>query len=337
MWLYAFCAFVLSASLTYLVRYFALKYNVIDKPNGGRKLHGRPVPLLGGVALFLSFWTVVGYVSIVHPIFGIERITGELFAAFVASTIILAVGIKDEIKGLPAGMRLFLTAFATFAAVFFGLGLKIVTNPFGGVISLTNLVGDVLVFIWLMGMMYTTKITDGLDGLSTGIVAIGSLMLFFLSSSVKFFQPNVALLCLIFFSVCMGFLLFNFPPASIFLGESGSLFIGLILGVLAVISGGKVATALLAMAIPVLDLASVIYQRKRAGRPIFEGDRRHLHFRLVDRGLSSETVVILYYLLAGIFGSLALMLQSTGKIIVLVALVVLMVVVGLRIPEQKKI
>lgn len=336
MWIFAVIGFVLSVLLTLLVKRLALKWKILDKPDSKRKFHQRAVPLLGGVAIFAAFWLMVACLIFFHPIFGIEILKGKLTAAFLASFLIVVVGIVDDIYSLPALPRLIYTIGAVLIAIYFGINLDKVTNPAGGVLRLGTIFGGVSVFIWLLLMMYTTKLTDGLDGLATGIVTIGSIIIYFLTKSKVFFQPNVALLSLIFAAVCLGFLVFNFYPASIFLGESGSLFIGFMLGVLAVISGGKVATALLVMAVPTFDIARVVFRRLKKGQKIFEGDRLHLHYQLLDSGWSVSKVVLVYYALATVFGILALILQSTAKLIVIVFLILGMVVLALRLPEAEK-
>ncbi len=330
---FAFLAFVISIFCTLLVRRIARKVNVLDRPDKSRKFHDRPVPLLGGVALFIAWWSVVAYLVFVQPVFGIEIIKGKLLAAFFASLIILVVGIADDIRGVSPWWRFFSTALAAAIAVAFGIGLDKITNPLGGVILLSSVLGNLVVFLWLMVVMFTTKISDGLDGLSTGVVLIGSLMIYFMTSSGKFYQPNVALLSLIFAAVCLGFLIFNFHPASIFLGESGSLLIGFILGVLSIISGSKLAIALLVIAVPALDVARVIFGRFRAQQPIFRGDRRHLHYRLLDFGLPEPLVVLLFYFLAALFGILGLLLQSGQKFVFLIMVFLGLAIVSIRFPE----
>jgi UDP-GlcNAc:undecaprenyl-phosphate GlcNAc-1-phosphate transferase len=320
MFKYAAIAALSSIFLTYAIMRIAKKVNIVDRPDSKRKFHHGEVPLLGGVAIFLAFWGPVLYLLFYNPIFGIDVIKRELIAAFISSIILLVLGILDDIKGLSARLRFGVTLGAVALSVLLGLGLAKVTNPFGGVVFLSELVGSVLVFGWLTGITYTVKITDGLDGLATGIVAVGALLLYFLSSSQKYFQPNVALLSLIFFGAIAGFLVFNFYPAEIFLGESGSLLIGYLLGVLAVISGGKVAIALVAMAIPAFDLGRVIMLRYKIKVPIFEGDRRHLHYRLVDIGIHPAIVTMGYYGVAAFFGFLSLKLQTTGKMFLLLIL-----------------
>lgn len=333
---FAIIGMISSIFLTLFVRKYSQKLGIVDRPDHKRKFHDKNVPLLGGVAIFLAFWIPVGYLIFFNPINGLELVKDKLIAAFIASLILLVLGIADDIKGLTARFRLLVTMFAIAISVVFGLGLSKITNPFGGVLLLSEIIGGGLVFFWLLGMTYTIKITDGLDGLAAGIVAIGSLMLYFLANSHKYYQPNVALLCLIFFGAVIGFLIFNFHPASIFLGESGSLFIGYMLGVLAVISGGKVAIALVAMAIPVFDLARVIIERNRAKVPIFEGDRRHLHYRLVDLGISPAKVTIIYYIFAALFGYLSLKLQTIGKVTILLILVLVMILVSNFLKTESK-
>lgn len=318
--LYFLVVFGLSLATTYCLRTLARRFGIVDEPNQGRKRHAAPAPLLGGAAIFVAFWLVVWYLLIFHPILGLDILKQKLWWVFLASLLLILLGVADDIRGLPVSIRLVVTVLAAIIAVAGGLGLSKITNPFGGVFSLPWLSGSILVFLWLMGMMYTTKISDGMDGLAAGIVAIGAVMISLFSATTKFFQPNVSLLALVFAGSCLGFLIFNFHPASIFLGEGGSLFIGFMLGVLAVISGGKLATALLVMAIPIFDLARVIAVRRRSGRSIFQADREHFYFKLLDRGFSERRIILGLYMLSAFFGASALFLQSGQKIIALLLL-----------------
>lgn len=322
---YFLLSFCLSLFCTLIVRAWARRVGVVDQPDQERKHHSGPVPLLGGLAIFAAFWLVVGSLLIFHPIVGLSILKNKLWWVFIGSLLLILLGAADDIWGLSVSGRLVLTALAAALTVGGGLGLSKITDPFGGNISLHWLLGNVIVFVWLMGMMYTTKISDGMDGLATGVVAIGAIMIFLFSASTKFFQPNVSLLALVFAGSCLGFLVFNFHPASIFLGEGGSLFVGFMLGVLAVISGGKLATALLVMAVPIFDLGRVIYVRLRRHHSIFQGDREHLHFQLLDRGFSERQIVLWLYGLAAAFGASALFLQSGEKFVALFLLFLAMV------------
>lgn len=334
MW-YFLLAFFVSLALTAFVRAVAGRLRIVDRPDGERKLHTKPVPLLGGVAIFVCFWGLVGYFLLFRPTtLGLNLLTNQLAASFVASFIILLVGIADDIKPTPALFRLILTAVAVLFAVTSGLELAKITNPFGGTVFLSSFLGGLFIFCWLMGAMYTIKITDGIDGLSAGIVTIGALMIFAFTSTKLFFQPNVGLIALLFAGSCLGFLVFNFHPASIFLGESGSLFIGFMLGVLAVISGGKVAVALLVMAIPALDLARVLFIRLKFKKSPFAGDRLHLHYELLQRGWSERKVVFVFYGIALLGGAAALFLQSTQKFALLFILFLAMLAVGWKISKR---
>lgn len=331
--LYFFAAFIISLILTWLVRQAALRLKVVDKPDKGRHLHLTSVPLLGGVAIFCSFWAVVIYL-VYHPILGVDILTKKLVVAFAVSFILLLIGLADEIRPFSAVARLALTAVAVFIAAFGGFGLGKITNPSGGFFELSLWVGNLLVFFWLLGMVYTTKILDGLDGLSAGICAIGALMIILITQTAKFYQPNVGLVATIFLGVCLGFLAFNFHPAKIFLGESGSLLVGFILGVLAVIGGGKLATALLVMAVPILDLGRVIFERIKNRQSVFKGDRRHLFYLLVDKGVSHPKAVVILYLISFLFGITTLILPSYQKLAVLTVLLFAMLILGFKLNKK---
>ena len=326
--IYFLITLFLSIILTWLVKKLAQSLRVTDHPNSQRKPDWRPVPLLGGVAIFLSFWVVVIFL-IYNPIFGLERITNSLVAALFSGTIILLIGIADDARPLPAKSRLLFVALAiVFVAVWMTGSLTRITNPWGGYFTLGKIASGALIFFWLMGTTYTVKILDGLDGLATGVAAIGAFIILLLASVTKFYQPNVALVAAVFLAACLGFLVFNFYPAKIFLGESGSMFLGFMLGVLAVISGGKIATALLVMAIPILDLARVAYVRIKRKQSVFTGDREHLHFRLLDAGFNHRQAVLFLYGLAFLFGTTTLFLSSLHKLYALGGLLVLMVIIN---------
>ncbi len=335
MMIYFLVTFFLSLVCTWLVKKTALRLQIVDKPDETRHLHEKTTPLLGGIAIFVSFWTVIFFLLLYQPVRGIERISYPLLMAFVGSVILMLIGIADDVRSYSAKLRLPLVAIAIAICAVSLPWLSKITNPFGGVIEFGKILGSILVFGWLMSMTYTTKILDGLDGLATGVVSIGAFVIVLLSSVTKFYQPNVALVALIFLAACLGFLIFNFHPAKIFLGESGSMFIGFMLGVLAIIGGGKLATALLVMAIPILDLIRVVYKRFRRGQPIFTGDREHLHFRLVDSGFSQKQAVLFLYGLAFFFGITTLFLQSMQKFYALLVLVVVMAVLSHLIGRKK--
>lgn len=322
--------FGLAVVLTIVIRRVAVRWNIVDDPASApdRKLHARPTPLLGGAAIILAgitTWWLIDWMFPNQPLIP----TRNMIGLSLAGLWLLIGGWIDDRYHVKPGWQLIWPVLAAISAITFGIGVDFITNPFGGLIYLHR-VADIFSFVWLMGMMYTTKILDGLDGLVSGVGVIGSLVVFLLTLRPEVNQPGLGLVGLIFGASCLGFLLFNWHPAKIFLGESGALFIGFMLGVLAIISGGKIATALLIMGLPILDLAWVILQRRLGANvsPFRTSDRRHLHFRLVDSGISIRKSVLLLYALTLLFGLATLWFTGPAKLVALgVVLIVLAVLV----------
>lgn len=327
-----FAAFLISIACIPLVKIFALKTGTVDIPNSPRKIHRFPIPLLGGVAAYLSFVVVTaGYILIANPNFAIIPLKFYI-ATFLGGFVLMIGGYLDDKYNLSPKYQIIFPIFASFIAVQagIGVGIKAITNPIGGLpIDLSfDVIGipfsGIFIFIFILGMTYTTKILDGLDGLAGGISFIAGLTLFFLSLANINNQPITASLAIIFCGAVLGFLLFNFNPASIFLGEGGSEWLGFMLAILAVILGGKIATAVLVMGIPILDVAWAIMRRLWNRQPLAGADRLHLHFRLLDIGFSQRQTALVLYALAALFGFGALFLQSLGKFISLIILVLVM-------------
>lgn len=318
--------------LTWLVRRWARELNIVDRPDSLRKIHDRPIPLGGGLALFLTlipllvvFWKSGWLTS--------DRITAlQIIGLLVASIVILVGGLLDDKYNLNPRQQLVAPLVAVIIVVWAGLRVEYITNPTGGVIWLADWqswLPPAIAFVWLLGMMYTTKLLDGLDGLVSGIGAIGAIIIFIVSLSWNEPYSAVSVMALLLAGTTLGFLFYNFHPASIFLGEAGSLLIGFWLGVLAIIAGSKIATALLIMGIPILDVVWVILRRAFIDRrSIAQGDRKHLHHRLLNLGWGQRRVVIFLYLLTVLFGSVAVWQKTIGKIISLFVLLIVMIIIG---------
>lgn len=343
--IYFFTAGLLALILTPLVRRFAFLANFVDSPIHPRKIHKSPMPLLGGLVVFIVFVVMVCLylaVSEVNYFF----IPLKFFLAILGGSAILMVGgMLDDKYDLSAPFKILFPAAAAFVIVAsgIGVGIKEITNPFGAPIRLDfPLFGlpfaAFFSFFWMLGMTFTTKLLDGLDGLASGIGLIASLTLFFLSLTPKVNQPITATLAIILAGTLFGYLRYSFNPAKIFLGEGGSLLIGFILGALSILSGAKIATALLVMGIPILDVAWVIVRRLWYRTSPFSPDRKHLHFRLLDIGLSHKQSVLVLYGFSAVFGFTAVFLQSMGKLIALIILflVMLILAVSLVIIYKKK-
>lgn len=333
--IFFFVALILSALFTYGAIKLFTKLKLLDVPDNGRHLHARPVPLGGGVAIFLAFWLVVGYIVFYTNLFGKNLDPKDLLGVFFGSIILLIIGLLDDRRRLSPLIRLVAIALASVIAIIGGVGLQKITNPLGGVIALNSFLASCLVFIWIFGMTSTVKILDGLDGLAGGVTAIGALVIFGVANGQRWHQPDMALLALIFAGAILGFLIFNFQPAKIFLGEGGGMFLGYILGILAVISGGKFATALLVMAVPILDLMRVIIVRVRRRQSIFAGDREHIYYWLADKyKISQRKIVVLLYVVAASFGSLAWFLQTVGKLFALLLVLAVMGAIAIIIGRR---
>ena len=339
-WVYPVIAsFLLAVVLTDVFGMLARGLGVVDRPNGGKKQHAAPTPLLGGLGIFVAVNLVVFCVLFLSDHFTAGEITNRHFLGlFLGALILMIGGALDDVYDLPPYKTVWFPIVAALVAVCFGLGVEKVTNPLGGAFMIPAFVSDVVTFLWLLCLMYTTKLLDGLDGLATGISALGVGMIALLALSVAYFQPDVALLALIVLAALVGFLLWNAHPAQIFLGEGGSTLVGFLVGALAVISGGKFATALLVLGIPALDVMFVMVGRWRLGKPIFAaGDRTHLHHRLMALGLTQRQVVALYYAIALIFGITTLFFESWQKLIALIALFILMLLFALILPKPRTV
>ena len=316
---------LLSVALTFLVIKLAKKLKIVDRPDDDRKIHMLETPLLGGLAIFAAFFVVLYFV---HD----KLLTGNLeprhwLGFFSGACFLMIGGWLDDKYNLKPAWQIIWPALAIVSVIAGGVQIEKITNPFGGFIYLGALSAG-LIALWLLGMMYTTKLLDGLDGLVSGMTAIGALVIFLFTMSVKYYQPDIGLAALILAAACLGFLFFNWHPAKIFLGEGGSLFLGYALGVLSIISGGKIAIALLVMGIPALDVAWTIIRRLAAGKNPFRfADNKHLHFRLLNMGLGIKKSVLLFYAISIIFGLAALFLQSKGKVLALAALLIIMILI----------
>lgn len=298
----------------------ARKYNIVDQPDATRKLNFRRVPLLGGLAVFAAIvvsvsifvWLGSSTAHVLPLKFWLGLLSGGL--------VLMLGGYLDDRYTLRAWQAIVAPSIASLIVIFCGIGVGLsgLASPFGGQIPLDFPVlglqaSYIFVFLWMMGMIYTTKFLDGVDGLASGIGVIASVAMFFVSLTPKVNQPVSAVIAVIIAGSLLGFWFYNKAPAKIYLGESGSLFIGYCLGALAVLLGAKTATAMLVMGLPILDVAWVIISRLRAGQSPFRADRRHLHFRLQDVGLSAKQTTWVYFAFAVVFGGVALFLQSRGK------------------------
>lgn len=333
-------AFLLSFVGTKFIAKLALRLQIVDKPVSQRKVHKAAKPLMGGLAIYLSLAACLIVILLTSRYLTGGEISHWHYFGFLLGGLILMIGgFLDDKYDLPPWFSILAPVLAALSAIIFGIEVEKLTNPFGGIVYLVPWISHILVFVWLLAVMYTTKFLDGLDGLATGVSGMGAFMIMLLSLSVAYFQPDVALLSVLTLGALLGFFFWNFHPAAIFLGEGGSTFVGYTLGILAVISGGKLATLLLVLGIPLLDVIWVVLRRWSQGgiKRIFKADRKHLHHRLLDLRWTQRRIVLTYILVAGAFGTAALFLQSREKFIALVILTLLMIIAAyLLVLHEKK-
>ena len=339
-------AALITAGFTYLVKNVAIKYRIVDDPKTSkRKIHRRPIPLLGGVGLFLGFSIVAGYYAFfTDQMFGGYMLPKHIIALILGGLVLIIGGILDDKYNLKPIYQFIWPIIAVVIVVASGIGIDYINNPWGETINLSSInielfnfngvpyyftvIADLFALIWVVGMIYTTKFLDGLDGLVSGICVIACGVIFLLSMTQGVMQPETALISAILGGAAAGFLIFNWHPAKIFLGEGGSTYIGFMLGTLSIISGGKIATALLIMGIPIIDISWSIVRRIWNKQSPFKGDKRHFHFGLMKLGFTHRGAVVFLYFACATFGLLAIYLQGSQKAIAFIVLICLITILG---------
>lgn len=315
---------------------------------GGRRKHTQPTPVVGGIAIYSGFMlTLLITLGVGQFAPQLQRSDFEMlriWLVILGGTVLFLGMWLDDIRELSPRTKLAIQITAACIAVgpFFwdqtlyqpdnqarGIILTAFNLPYVGQVNLYNmspLVAIAATIFWLVAMNNTINFSDGMDGLATGISLIAAGI--FALHSLSLAQYTIALLPLTMAGACAGFLLFNFPPARIFMGDSGAEFLGFILGVSAIIGGAKLATVLLVLGLPILDVAWLIISRKLSGRSMAQGGRDHLHHRLIDVGLSPRQILLIYYTLCIGFGLLGI--SGVAQNIKLLALILLgLIVIGI--------
>ena len=339
-------AFAVTVALVWPLRSLSFRLGAVAKP-GGRNIHDRPTAVLGGLALAAGFLvsTVVFAVLGQNGRDGFPK--GQLLGLLGVATITLAVMLFDDLRQLAArykfGAQLFLAVLVP------AIGISIDSINFGGghVLHLGALGAFLVTVVWLLGMQNTMNLLDGVDGLAAGVAAIvaGALLLAAVNRQAQHAeQMTVILLCAALIGACLGFLIFNFHPARIFMGDNGSHFLGMVLGIISIfgVAKGAVVFALLvplaALAVPIIDTALAIFRRRRQGLSIGHPDTAHIHHQLLDFGLSQRQTCLAFYAATGITAGLGLMFYGHRKIIavaVVLLVVVLSTLVGERLSEME--
>jgi UDP-GlcNAc:undecaprenyl-phosphate GlcNAc-1-phosphate transferase len=327
-----FVAAFATVVLTPYVRRIAARYEIVDRP-GGRRVNEAPVPRGGGLAIAGTFVVVAIIVMAINAAFNLVPMPDtiglpEMGALLVGGVAAATMGAVDDYLQLRArwqGLGQLLLALAT---VLIGVGVDFIANPFAaGVVRfdegvLGAFIGGAFSVFWYLGMINSINWIDGLDGLSSGVGLIASVTLGVISLTTAVGQPFVAVLCFALAGSLLGFLRWNFHPASIFMGTSGTMFVGYALAVLSILGTAKVAVAMLVLGVPIIDTFWIIVRRLAAHRSPFEPDRGHIHHRLLDLGLSHTQTVLLIYGLCIALAILSLILSGAAQLYAFVAVVI---------------
>ncbi len=330
-------AFVIAAGVALLITpgviCLAGKTGAMDTPDA-RKVHKKPIPRIGGMGIYFAFMvailSVISFTDVPPDVFY------ETVGLLVSGSIIFFGGLVDDYVNLPAKVKLLIQIVAACVLVIaFDVRIDFITDPFGDYIYLEFLAIPATIF-WLVGLTNTVNLIDGLDGLAAGVSTIASITIFLVALQ----QGNlvVSVLTAGLAGAAFGFLYYNFNPAKIFMGDSGSQFLGFMLAGISVVGAVKSAATIalivpiLALGLPILDTTFAIVRRYRGGVPIFKPDKGHLHHRLLDLGFSQRQAVLLMYIISALLGLSAVALTEVSSQIAIgiVCVVVIVVLVGAK-------
>jgi UDP-GlcNAc:undecaprenyl-phosphate GlcNAc-1-phosphate transferase len=320
-------AALLSLVLTPVVRRFAIRLDNIDRPDA-RRVNDIPVPRGGGIAVAASFLlVVVAGIMVNNATRTVPVPTSldpmELGALLVGGIVATVIGVLDDTFQLRARWQLLGQLVLAGFAVVAGVTVTFINNPFGpGNILLTGPYAIGFTVVWIVGMINSINFIDGLDGLSSGIALIAAATLGLISLTTAVAQPFIGILCFALAGSLLGFLRWNFHPASIFIGTSGVMFVGYTLAVLSILGTAKVAVALLVLGVPIIDTFWILVRRLATGHSPFTPDRGHIHHRLLDLGLSHSQTVLVIYALCLLLAVLSFVLSGTGPVYAFMGLAV---------------
>jgi UDP-GlcNAc:undecaprenyl-phosphate GlcNAc-1-phosphate transferase len=293
----------------------------MDDDSDMRRVHNGSVPRLGGVGIYLAF-----YLPFLGFLFYQNRISNFLFSdirqflgLLICSTIVLGLGIYDDVKGANAGKKLIVQTIAAVILFSFGFEIRSVSNPFGGSIYLGWLSLPVTIF-WLVGLSNAFNLIDGIDGLASGVAFFATSTLL----AVALFLGNIlpSLFTAALAGATLGFLRYNFNPARIFLGDSGSLFLGFTIGAISIHGSAKAHAAvaifipIVAMGLPIIDTLLAIARRVYRGLPIPMADREHIHHQLIKYGFSHRKAALVLYSFCVVLSLLAVLLTISSGVLV---------------------
>lgn len=337
-----FLAFLFALGLTPCVIRFSEWRGCFDLPDGERKIHDHPVSRLGGLGVFGAFLGSLGLLSLFFPLS-----VSPLF--LLGISVIFATGLLDDILSLPPWGKFIGQCLGALFLLSGGVVIRFFTLPWNHVVYLGWL-GYPITLLWIVGISNALNLIDGLDGLSGGVGVIAAFTLGIIALQEGRVEP--ALFAFLLAGATLGFLLYNFPPARIFLGDGGALFLGGMLAVISVQGAVKSAAAFtlalpaLILGVPIFDTLFAIVRRRKNRLPISSPDRGHLHHRLLERGYSKREVVTIFYAISALCGGIAVFMNtflanSTYSLLLFFLVVLFFVSFGknlkvTELPEEKK-
>ena len=300
-------ALALSYVFTKLIISLSYRFGLFDQPDS-RRIHQQPIPKMGGLAIFLAVTISLGIGTLLHPALAADLLEPKSLAIFASMSIMLVLGMYDDLFNASWMWKFTFQIIAACFVIRWGLVITKITNPFGTHFSFPPALAIVFTLVWIIGITNAVNLSDGLDGLGTGIVFIVSAVTFANSIYLTRTRPETGELFIFatITSVCLmgaglAFLRFNFYPARIFLGDTGSLFLGFLIACTAIrssqISTTTVALVvpIIALGLPILDTILVFLRRTAKRRNPFQADLQHIHHKMLESGLSHpETVLVLY-------------------------------------------
>ena len=323
-------ALAVSFAATPAVKWFAQRVGAMDVPKDERRVHNKPIPRLGGLAIFIGFMLSVVLFA---------DITRQLQGVLIGAVIIVIVGAIDDITPLRALLKFFIQIIAALVAVYFGVIIDTFSNPFAlgasQYIQLNSLSIPITV-IWIVAITNSVNLIDGLDGLAAGVSIISSIVMLIISLMVS--DINIAVILAALTGACLGFLPYNFNPAKIFMGDAGALLLGYILATMSILGLFKLyalvsfAAPFLVLALPLVDTSFAFLRRLLKGKNPMAPDRGHFHHRLLDMGLSQRQAVAIMYSISGALGIAAIVIATsdeTRPLIMIAALLVVAIIVFL--------
>lgn len=334
-------ATIASLVITPLVRRFCQRFNLLDVPTDGRRVHKHGIPRLGGVAIFASMVIALSTLPFISNLLtqALRGHTSELFIVLVPTALVLLLGVYDDLRGANAVVKF--VGLGVIATLFYGMGGRIETLaiPFLGSIHFPPAVGFFITVFWLVGIANAFNLIDGMDGLAPGAALFSAIVILVISFVST--NPLTIVVTLVLCGGLAGFLRYNFNPASIFLGDSGSLSVGFLLAALSVVGVQKATTAvavitpILAFGLPVVDTGVTMARRLVGKQPLFKGDGEHIHHMLLARGWSQRRVALILYAVCAGFGLLATLFTKTSPPLTGVTLFVVSVVVVIGLGQLR--